>query len=501
MRVDEKTKEVIQEWSLTNIKRWAASPKSFTLVGASPSPPARPPSCPPPWGCLALLPLPLLAPRWVDGGAEPCSWHSSWPRVLSTYQRGSGRAQAPCPGATLCHAVAGFRRLPGWLLLRADNGGGADRPADRRLHRHHPEKGECLGVRGACLQLAPLLGVLQGAPWARSAAGGAGDVPWGFGGAPAWAAVGRCTQADVFSLHLHRKRARITSVWRVMRSPPCWRTRCLPRSKRAVLRDGCSPRHPAGTLHPRGACTRRRCWFGEVCPSVPGSTCCFFSPHFRSTVLQQQFNRVGKAELGSVALPAIMRTGAGGPENFQVGTMPQAQLQITSGQMHRGHMPPLVRAPLCPPLWGAGTCGAVPAAVVRGAAFLLLGGLPSSSSSSAAKEMFEQGHKESVTLSGPQPAPSKSFVSSQSASAPRELVVGWVPHWASNLEWDGAFPIGGAEWRLPPFCCLPPFFYVSSFPERFPSPCPCLADFSPAGADGHHQLQHAGCERSPGHPG
>uniref|UniRef100_A0A8C3L5P9 Talin 1 n=1 Tax=Chrysolophus pictus TaxID=9089 RepID=A0A8C3L5P9_CHRPC len=79
-----------------------------------------------------------------------------------------------------------------------------------------------------------------------------------------------------------------------MRSPPCWKTRCLQRSK--------------------------------------------------STVLQQQFNRVGKAELGSVALPAIMRTGAGGPENFQVGTMPQAQLQITSGQMHRGHMPPLTSA-------------------------------------------------------------------------------------------------------------------------------------------------------------
>ncbi|XP_025900777.1 talin-1 [Nothoprocta perdicaria] len=64
----------------------------------------------------------------------------------------------------------------------------------------------------------------------------------------------------------------------------------------------------------------------------------------KSTVLQQQFNRVGKAELGSVALPAIMRTGAGGPENFQVGTMPQAQLQVTSGQMHRGHMPPLTSA-------------------------------------------------------------------------------------------------------------------------------------------------------------
>ncbi|KAM6228558.1 talin-1-like isoform 2-T3 [Spheniscus humboldti] len=64
----------------------------------------------------------------------------------------------------------------------------------------------------------------------------------------------------------------------------------------------------------------------------------------KSTVLQQQFNCVGKAELGSVALPAIMRTGAGGPENFQVGMMPQAQLQITSGQMHRGHMPPLTSA-------------------------------------------------------------------------------------------------------------------------------------------------------------
>ncbi|NWV57589.1 TLN1 protein, partial [Daphoenositta chrysoptera] len=64
----------------------------------------------------------------------------------------------------------------------------------------------------------------------------------------------------------------------------------------------------------------------------------------KTTVVQQQFNRVGKAELGSVALPAIMRTGAGGPENFQMGTMPQPQLQITSGQMHRGHMPPLTSA-------------------------------------------------------------------------------------------------------------------------------------------------------------
>jgi hypothetical protein len=76
-------------------------------------------------------------------------------------------------------------------------------------------------------------------------------------------------------------------------------------------------------------------------------------PISRSTVLQQQYNRVGKVEHGSVALPAIMRSGASGPENFQVGSMPPAQQQITSGQMHRGHMPPLVRVPLPPP-WCSG---------------------------------------------------------------------------------------------------------------------------------------------------
>ncbi|KAB0393136.1 hypothetical protein E2I00_013983 [Balaenoptera physalus] len=64
----------------------------------------------------------------------------------------------------------------------------------------------------------------------------------------------------------------------------------------------------------------------------------------KSTVLQQQCNRVGKVEHGSVALPAIMRSGASGPENFQVGSMPPAQQQVTSGQMHRGHMPPLTSA-------------------------------------------------------------------------------------------------------------------------------------------------------------
>ncbi|XP_072574270.1 talin-2 [Paramormyrops kingsleyae] len=64
----------------------------------------------------------------------------------------------------------------------------------------------------------------------------------------------------------------------------------------------------------------------------------------KSTILQQQFNRVGRVEHGSVALPAVMRSGSVGPEAFNTGTMPSAQQQITTGQMHRGHMPPLSSA-------------------------------------------------------------------------------------------------------------------------------------------------------------
>ncbi len=32
MRVDEKTKEVIRVWPLDQVRRWAASPNTFTLV-------------------------------------------------------------------------------------------------------------------------------------------------------------------------------------------------------------------------------------------------------------------------------------------------------------------------------------------------------------------------------------------------------------------------------------------------------------------------------------
>uniref|UniRef100_A0A286XN50 Talin 2 n=1 Tax=Cavia porcellus TaxID=10141 RepID=A0A286XN50_CAVPO len=65
----------------------------------------------------------------------------------------------------------------------------------------------------------------------------------------------------------------------------------------------------------------------------------------KSTILQQQFNRTGKAEHGSVALPAVMRSGSSGPETFNVGSMPSPQQQVMVGQMHRGHMPPLVSIP------------------------------------------------------------------------------------------------------------------------------------------------------------
>ncbi|KAI1904474.1 hypothetical protein AGOR_G00006010, partial [Albula goreensis] len=64
----------------------------------------------------------------------------------------------------------------------------------------------------------------------------------------------------------------------------------------------------------------------------------------KSTILQQQFNRVGRVEHGSVALPAVMRSGSVGPESFNMGTMPTPQQQVTMGQMHRGHMPPLSSA-------------------------------------------------------------------------------------------------------------------------------------------------------------
>ncbi|XP_013858220.1 talin-1 isoform X2 [Austrofundulus limnaeus] len=64
----------------------------------------------------------------------------------------------------------------------------------------------------------------------------------------------------------------------------------------------------------------------------------------KSTFLQQLGNKVRTVNMDSVALPVVIRPGGGGPESFQMGSMPQAKQHITSGQMHRGHMPPLTSA-------------------------------------------------------------------------------------------------------------------------------------------------------------
>ncbi|XP_072292108.1 talin-2 isoform X2 [Eucyclogobius newberryi] len=65
----------------------------------------------------------------------------------------------------------------------------------------------------------------------------------------------------------------------------------------------------------------------------------------KSTILQQQFNRVGRVEHGSVALPGIISSGSmGGSDTYSMGSMPSAQQQLSTGQLHRAHMPPLSQA-------------------------------------------------------------------------------------------------------------------------------------------------------------
>lgn len=74
-------------------------------------------------------------------------------------------------------------------------------------------------------------------PLAHGAAGGAGDgagEPCGLGMVPGLqekGKPGRYVLTDTFSLSLCRKRAKTTLDWRGMRSPPCWKTPCLQRSK------------------------------------------------------------------------------------------------------------------------------------------------------------------------------------------------------------------------------------------------------------------------------
>lgn len=84
MRVDENTKEVLKTWPLTTVRRWAASPNSFTLVS----------------------------------GVE-------WLLVVSV---------GLCQVVSLYSCPPGLWRLFGVILLRPDNRGGDHLPADSRLH-------------------------------------------------------------------------------------------------------------------------------------------------------------------------------------------------------------------------------------------------------------------------------------------------------------------------------------------------------------------------------
>jgi len=58
----------------------------------------------------------------------------------------------------------------------------------------------------------------------------------------------------------------------------------------------------------------------------------------RATIMQMQGSRVGQADTGSVALPAVLRAGETGPAQFSVGNVQPAKFSTTSHQAHKGHM-------------------------------------------------------------------------------------------------------------------------------------------------------------------
>jgi len=67
----------------------------------------------------------------------------------------------------------------------------------------------------------------------------------------------------------------------------------------------------------------------------------------RATIIQHQSARVGHANVGSVALPAVLRAGdAGGQTPFAEGSLQKAQHSKLSSQMAtNGHVSPSVSLP------------------------------------------------------------------------------------------------------------------------------------------------------------
>ncbi|XP_064596457.1 talin-1-like [Liolophura sinensis] len=58
------------------------------------------------------------------------------------------------------------------------------------------------------------------------------------------------------------------------------------------------------------------------------------------TIIQHQKGNVGHASTGSVALPAVLRSGAGGESQFTTGSMQQAKHTHVSNKAHSAHNPP-----------------------------------------------------------------------------------------------------------------------------------------------------------------
>ena len=63
---------------------------------------------------------------------------------------------------------------------------------------------------------------------------------------------------------------------------------------------------------------------------------------FRATIIQHQTSKVGHANVGSVALPAVLRAGDTGQAQYSTGSMRKAQYSKVSMQAHSGHVPPVV---------------------------------------------------------------------------------------------------------------------------------------------------------------
>ena len=75
------------------------------------------------------------------------------------------------------------------------------------------------------------------------------------------------------------------------------------------------------------------------------------SLYYRATIIRHGKAKVDHPNIGSVALPAILRAGDTGPGQFSTGSMQQAQFSEVSQQAHSGHVPPSVSdvLPACAP--------------------------------------------------------------------------------------------------------------------------------------------------------